>query len=369
MFDTLLNDGIITQPADGVWYLAPEGDGRRKRAAWNSLIASAMEPVVFSPTDWASYSARLEVRGSGSHILSLVQTGPWKASTTAEHLSAPGSRSTFILFVVAGSLAINQEGQRATARAGEICFVDGERLARIGSVSTARFFSLRLQSDASEVQMLRSTGQASPVLRRSDPSSKVLLELARSIWSALPHLGEDASAGLIARLRQVATLSLCAVDPAHVQLTPHRVAMLSRAQDLIRRRVTDPNFSPGLLAAEMKIGRRHLNQLFDGLGETPSDYIRRLRTHIAWDLLQDPRQNASINQVAQTAGYGDQALFSRAIRSEFGATPTQIRRMCDSISFELEAIERGDPLTAAAVHDLSKTPSNLLMSGGLSTGA
>ncbi len=59
-------------------------------------------------------------------------------------------------------------------------------------------------------------------------------------------------------------------------------------------------------------------------GQTPMDYIRSRRLHIAVKLLRESA--LPIGEVASRVGYGSQSAFAAAVMREFGASPGKLRR-------------------------------------------
>jgi AraC-like DNA-binding protein len=59
-------------------------------------------------------------------------------------------------------------------------------------------------------------------------------------------------------------------------------------------------------------------------GQTPMDYIRSRRLHLAVHMLRDTV--LPIGEIACRVGYGSQSAFSAAVLREFGASPGQLRR-------------------------------------------
>jgi AraC-like DNA-binding protein len=59
-------------------------------------------------------------------------------------------------------------------------------------------------------------------------------------------------------------------------------------------------------------------------GQTPMDYIRSRRLHIAVGLLRDSA--LPIGEIANQVGYSSQSAFAAAVLREFGASPGTLRR-------------------------------------------
>jgi AraC-like DNA-binding protein len=59
-------------------------------------------------------------------------------------------------------------------------------------------------------------------------------------------------------------------------------------------------------------------------GQTPMDYIRSRRLHMAVRLLRESA--LPIGEVANRVGYSSQSAFAAAVMREFGASPGKLRR-------------------------------------------
>lgn len=79
------------------------------------------------------------------------------------------------------------------------------------------------------------------------------------------------------------------------------------------------------LAASACLSPFHFHRVFRGMvGETPVELMRRLRMERAAFHLLTTQQ--SVTQIAFTAGYETHEAFTRAFRSQYGASPTIFRR-------------------------------------------
>jgi AraC-like DNA-binding protein len=75
--------------------------------------------------------------------------------------------------------------------------------------------------------------------------------------------------------------------------------------------------------ADLSPARLHARFMAE-CGQTPMDYIRSRRLHMALDLLR--RTPLPIGEIAERVGYSSQSAFAAAMLREFGASPGQLRR-------------------------------------------
>ena len=107
-------------------------------------------------------------------------------------------------------------------------------------------------------------------------------------------------------------------------LTGAQPRWLARAKDLIHARFSEP-LSLTEIAAAVGVHPVHLSRLFPRYFHcTVADYIRRLRIASACEKIS--HSNRSLAEIAVTAGFADQAHFTRVCKRLTGRTPGQFRK-------------------------------------------
>jgi AraC family transcriptional regulator len=104
---------------------------------------------------------------------------------------------------------------------------------------------------------------------------------------------------------------------------------IQRVVDHLAEHLDDP-LDLESLARVAHFSPYHFHRIYRGiLGETVHDTVRRLRLQrAAIDLLED---KLSIERTARRAGFGSQAAFTRAFRSEYGEPPARYRGALKSV--------------------------------------
>jgi len=97
---------------------------------------------------------------------------------------------------------------------------------------------------------------------------------------------------------------------------------INRVMDYIDRHLDQP-LELKTIADIANFSQFHFHRIFTFLiGETPIDYIQRLRVEkSAWKLRQHEPQ--SITEIAYSCGFGSVSLFSRTFKKYFGMTPSE----------------------------------------------
>lgn len=107
-----------------------------------------------------------------------------------------------------------------------------------------------------------------------------------------------------------------------------RAEYLSRinlVMDYIDRNLEHP-LDLNVIASIASFSPFHFHRIFTFLiGETPIDYIQRLRIEkAAWRLRE--KEPMSVTEIAYTCGFGSVSLFSRTFKKYYGLTPSQFSK-------------------------------------------
>jgi DNA-binding response OmpR family regulator len=100
-------------------------------------------------------------------------------------------------------------------------------------------------------------------------------------------------------------------------------ALFAAAQKVLRDTMANP---PGLerLARLLGTNRRRLNEVFQALsGQPVFGWLREERLRLAYTLVS--QSNTPFSQISDRLGYSSQSNFTKAFRSRYGFTPSQVR--------------------------------------------
>ncbi|MEJ2765952.1 helix-turn-helix domain-containing protein [Photobacterium sp. MCCC 1A19761] len=100
---------------------------------------------------------------------------------------------------------------------------------------------------------------------------------------------------------------------------------IALAQDWMKRHIAEP-ITAREIAEQCGIPLRSFNRKFsDQVGQTPHQYLQKIRMESAQQLLRD--FGMSTQDVAEQVGYKNAYHFSTRFQQQFGMTPSQYRRM------------------------------------------
>ncbi len=105
-----------------------------------------------------------------------------------------------------------------------------------------------------------------------------------------------------------------------------RAARLVRLKRLVMSRLTDPDLSAASLATTLRVSPRNIHLMFEGSGETFSEFVTARRLEACRASLSDPNHAArSVADIAFEWGFGNVSTFYRAFRAAFDMAPSETR--------------------------------------------
>lgn len=127
-------------------------------------------------------------------------------------------------------------------------------------------------------------------------------------------------------------LGLCLGEQAALPAPRLRQLMREQVQRHIDRHLADPGLGVVSLAAAFRMSERNLHKLFEGSGSTLSAYIRDRRLAMCKrDLASRALMSRHIAEIARHWGFTDPGHFSKAFRSAYGMSPTELRLQAETI--------------------------------------
>ena len=237
------------------------------------------------------------------------------------------SDSYFLLSLqTAESSSVTQFGKTAVLRAGDMALYSSTdpytlRLTDDFSKTVVQLPSAKLIDRLPNAEMLTA--------RKIDGQSGIgklvrenVLAFAEHVNSANPMLQsllQDTLIDLIAT-------GLAAHGAEKIELSSPEQHVMLRAKSFIRSNLGDPKLDRNLVAAEIGMSVRRLNDIFAKEDDSVAVFIRRMRLDgVATDLKDSRFARVSISEVAYRYGFSNMQNFSTVFRATYGASPRDFR--------------------------------------------
>ena len=166
------------------------------------------------------------------------------------------------------------------------------------------------------------------------------LSMEETIANSVSYLGSDVKIDGRTFTKEEATLKMHTLFPTLKRWNTHEVThqeyfkAINRAVDFINEHMNEP-INLYDLAGVAHISGFHFHRIFKAmLGESPGEYIQRLRLEKAMFKLQTTRQ--TMLEIAEQTGYQSPHALSKAFKKRFGISPSVYRAQSSHWSVPVE---------------------------------
>ncbi len=299
---------------------------------WNELVRRLVVPVSTA----CEHADRF--RGTATAVtlpdtqVATFSFTPMSAGRTLAHIRAHDPEDYYLVLARVGLITLQQRRNHCVLETGDMALFDTSHPltcefrdhGRLSELVLMRLPRAALPFPGHRADRLLATGLPTPTVSGS---------LLAHFMAGLPA---DASLCGPAELRRLGSVGhdlaltflagrLDALDTLPAE-TRHS-ALLVRVDAFIDRNLGDPDLRPATIAAHHHISVRLLHQLFRDRPETVAAGIRRRRLERCHADLTDPRlRDRTVHETATRWGFRHPSDFSRAFRTAYGASPSDVKR-------------------------------------------
>lgn len=305
-----------------------------ERLDWfTDIVAQELVPTAIRSEHAGKFWAEAAVLDLGPVQVSTFDFTSLHSRRTAAHVRRSDPEQYQIGLVTNGTMSLVQNRCDSGLFSGDMVLWDTslpmESMAIPGDGGLIRAVTLSFPRHAMPLRGAR----VERLLAQRIPGGHGMGAILAQYMHALAAHGADCGPAELNRLGTVALdlVGACLAGQlgAGDKLTPEarNRALLERIDAFVDHNLGDPQLTPAAVAARHGISLRRLQLLFRERGETVAAGIRRRRLERCRADLADPRLlTRPIHAVAMRWGFANAAVFSRAFREAYGASPTEYRQ-------------------------------------------
>lgn len=295
-------------------------------AAFRSAAAKAVVAFDVRTDRPDDFQGTLSGRASGDVQLLAIAGDAHSVHRTPALISKNPQHYVKFTVLEQGSGTITQDGSESRLSAGDMTVSDTGRPYSLVCGDDTRFSVVMFPK-----RMLALPG---PVIARAAAtpldSASGIGAMVRPYISSLAQQAGDFEPHTLHRLSQNALALVSTLLESHggsQVVAGAQETLLHRVLQYVDAHLSEPELSPGMIAAAHFVSVRYLHLLFSDRGTTVSTVIRNRRLERCYDELLNPlRAERSVSSIALDNGFVDPAHFSRTFRAHFGIAPSSLRR-------------------------------------------
>ena len=311
----------------------------RREAAWRDAVCNAFVRLECQHEKHAPVHGRLHSGLLGQLHVAHVTGSPQRVERTASGASQDSQAYVLASVQLRGSTQVSQGRSQALLTPGCIAFYD-----------TARPYTLTLPNDFDQIvlhlprQLLehnapRGLDHMAKRLNAANPFAQAIMALAPQLLRMVDSARVDVAERTAAAAVELISLALDSLDAsespgplamstavdASVANGAGADALVWRTRDLIGKQLADNALCPSLLATQVRVSLRRLQEVFQAQGTTLSDCIWDMRLEFARSLLAAKHTAEPVSTIAYRAGFTDVAHFSRRFKQRYAMSPSSYR--------------------------------------------
>lgn len=291
---------------------------------WNSVIAQAYFPLDLTFRDTARFEGQLALREVGDVSLSRLQTKAVQYERHRRHIAGTAEEQYLITIPRKTPVEFHQLGRDVRCDPGGFILERGDEPYRFSYGSANDLYVLKIAKPLLAEKLRNPDGYCALVFDGREGLGSLFTMMAQQIHTQAPD-DKGGCAVLGRQLTELLALTLDRTsDVTQGAGSSVRIGHRSRAEEIIRRNLSDNALSPEKVAEACGISKRYLHELFADVNYTVSQYVREQRLAAARNLLQMPNPG-QMSDIAYRFGFSDQAQFSRLFKAMFGQTPSGFR--------------------------------------------
>ena len=291
---------------------------------WNAVIAQAYFPLDLTFREAARFEGRLELRDVGQVSLSRLQTEPVQYERHRRHIAGAAEEQYLITIPRKAPVEFHQLGREVRCDPGGFILERGDEPYRFSYDGANDLCVLKIAKALLADKLRNPDGYCALVFNGREGIGSLFTTMAQQIHAQAP---DDALSSTVLGRQLVELLALALDRRSEVSQgvgSSVRMAHRRRAEEVIRRNLSEGAMSPETVAEACGISKRYLHELFADVNYTVSQFIREQRLQAARDVLQMPNPGP-MSDIAYRFGFSDQAQFSRLFKAMFGQTPSGFR--------------------------------------------
>ncbi|ODT86714.1 MAG: hypothetical protein ABS86_05530 [Sphingobium sp. SCN 64-10] len=295
--------------------------------AWTDLYSEKIERASATVGD-AEHPLTITTAPIGPVTMIRLDGCNGTIQRNADHIGHLAEQTYSFLLQLSGTGTFSHYGQDAALQPGDFSLCNAGVPYGYASDGPASLMLIRTSAGTIRDHLPSPEQFCGRHLRADDGLSESAAEMCRGVFDQLAAGLPETVHNRVARnlLDAVATAFAISFDDL-ITSSAVLTGRHARVRLFIEENLREPDLSPGLIAARLKVSSRYLRMIFAAGNETVSAYVLRRRLEECARQIADPAfANRTITDIAFGWGFNSAPHFARSFRERFGQAPRVFRR-------------------------------------------
>ncbi len=300
-----------------------------RASAWNALYSSQLNNVEFTPAHRQDFTAQLSLGNLGPIQFARISTNRTHIMRTRRHIVPSAPRLYSFLLQARGNGVLEHCGHEARLNEGDFALCDSTAPHSFTVDDASMVIMLRVDAATMKRHLPTPEQFCGMHLRRdiglTGAMSAMVEQLNTNLESGFNSIyNERLAANVLDMLSMSYAIGFETEPEVSAVLRGRHAEVVRYVEDHLR----DPQLSPAMVAAGLRISPRYLRTIFASTGEKVSTYIIRRRLEECAKQIRDPSwAGHTLTEIAFAWGFNSAAHFTRTFHEHFGMAPRDYRRL------------------------------------------
>lgn len=297
-----------------------------RSAYWRDVIDSTYFPLDLDFRDPDRFSGSLSCWGLEQLSISCLATSPTRYRRKAQDIRSDDDSPFLITIPQLQPVDFSQDRHKVICNPGSFILERSDLPYEFSYARDNRLWVLRVPDSQLRTRVRSPERFLYMEFSLAQGAGALFSDFLASLIRQAPYLGPQ-STGLASQ-QLLELLALTLENDERVLASSEacvRNAHLLRIEHFVRDHIQDPELSPEMIASACDISTRYMHKLFQGSGQTVSQWIREVRLQAAMNDIRTSTTSVTLAEIAYRWGFADQAQFCRAFKTRFGCTAREAR--------------------------------------------
>ena len=248
-----------------------------------------------------------------------------------EDINSDGVNNYLLSTQVKGTAVVSQDDVEYTQHPGSLAIMSAGHPYTVIHTQESHRLVLHIPSDIYHERILthQEGRKFRPRQLPAGATSNIIFEMLKALATEGDNIQRTEQYTISECLLELASTVLRSdIDQEYEQQHTKQSALFRRILEFMEANFTDCEITPAKIAEANGISMRYLHSLFSHAGLTVSKWIweRRLKS-TREDLIDPNLTHLRVSDIAFNRGFNDPAHFSRAFKSRYDVSPTQLRKI------------------------------------------
>ena len=293
---------------------------------WHDAIAKTYFPLDLTFRNPDSFSGDLSLWQLGDVSLSRLTSDALQYRRLPHHFKAERDEHFLVTVPARSEVFFSQCGKDVRCNPGGFILERSHEPYEFSHAEAADLWVVKVESKALGGRIRQPDRFCSMQFNAADGAGGLFADMLHLIPGRFDAMSHEVRSTVGQQLIDLLVLALKADERTLTSgASTVREAHLTRIEAFVRKNLANSELDPETIARGCGISTRYLHELFRDTNQTLGSWIRDQRLESCREALRDGSNRQSVAEIAYRFGFGDQAQFSRAFKTQFGLPPKDYR--------------------------------------------